>query len=127
MVALNQDLTVDSGDPLHAGKFRILEITVDNGANPPVVVDIDTAAITWALSDYAAKQPGKAATAILSKTVGDGITISDGPNGVFQVQLDPADTLALEGRYYHEAEIDIASKPTVVVQGLVDILRSITN
>ena len=37
----------------------------------------------------------KGDTAVISKTDADGITITDGPNGKFQVVLDPADTVGL--------------------------------
>jgi hypothetical protein len=41
-------------------------------------------------------------TPLISKTTGDGITITDGPNGICQVKVDATDTVALgEGDFAH--------------------------
>lgn len=78
-----------------AGDDQTFDISVtDAGA-----VDLTGASVTWILR----RAPGS--PAILTKTVGSGITIQDGPGGIFRLTLDEADTEALSGLYYHEAEV----------------------
>ena len=65
-------------------------------------VNITGATIKWtARSD-------KNSTAVISKTVGSGITITNGSGGVFQVALTAANTATLRGRYVHEAVVTIS-------------------
>ena len=48
----------------------------------------------------------KTSLADVTKTVGSGIVIEDGLNGIFSVLINPDDTVYLEaGKYYHEAVI----------------------
>ena len=76
------------------------------------IVPITGATITWVLAK-SNKGP-----AIVTKTTGDGITITDDLGGVFEIVLDPADTAALKGQHYHEGElVDAASRPATVVFG----------
>jgi hypothetical protein len=80
-----------------SGDDKVITVTVYD--NDDVVVDITSATITYQLS-----QNVKSA-AIISKTVGSGITLTDPTSGVFTITFDPADTASLSGRYYHECEI----------------------
>ncbi len=54
-----------------------------------------------------------------NKTVGSGIVITDGPNGLYEVTVLPADTAALDGRYYHETEMILGGKTRTVMVGTV--------
>lgn len=99
---------------LFAGDTKVLDITVkdDEGA----VVDITDATIRWQLARSVN------APAVLQKAVGSGITISDGPNGLFEVALANADTETLKGAFYHEAEVILPdSTIATVVTGAVTI------
>ena len=95
MTKQSQDFLMWSGDD------KTITVTVYD--NDDVVVDITGATITWELSQNVDS------TALISKTVGSGITLSDPTNGIFTIALDPADTASLSGRYYHEAEITDAA------------------
>ena len=95
MTKQNQDFTIWSGDD------KVITVTVYD--NDDVIVDITAATITWQLSQNVNS------AALITKTVGSGIALSDPTNGQFTVTLDPADTASLSGRYYHEAEITDSS------------------
>ena len=103
MTATGQNVTMRSGDT------KRLQFTVTDAAG--TAVDLTGATITWVL---AAKLGG---TTLLTKTIGFGITVNDASAGRFHVDLDPADTAALAGTYYHEAEVvdALGNKSTVAV------------
>lgn len=100
---------------LYAGDDKLLTVTVTDGEGEPV--DLTGAQkIRWQLG----KGPGK--TPIVEKALGQGIEVTDGPGGIFTVTLDSADTEALKGSYYHEAEvIDEDGNVSTVLTGTVTI------
>jgi hypothetical protein len=83
---------------MFAGDSKILDVHITDTDNAPV--DITNDIVRWQLAKTVTDRPP-----LLAKSVGDGITIVDGPQGRFEVQLDPDDTLPLKGQYYFEAEI----------------------
>lgn len=92
MTSLSQNVTMWSGD---SKKLRFTVID-DAGA----AKNLTGAAIVW----KAAKTAGSS-TALITKSVGSGITITDPTGGLFEVRLDPADTASLSGDFYHEAQV----------------------
>ena len=80
-----------------SGDTKILSITAQTSTG--TALNLNGAVITWQLF------PLGGGTALLTKTIGGGITITDASNGVFQVKIDPADTADLAGSYNHEAQI----------------------
>ncbi len=68
------------------------------GADVTLNVTLDPVAnITgWALTFTLKHDPGDRETGLITKTVGSGITITDGPNGQFDVTLDEADSEGLQ-------------------------------
>lgn len=94
---------------MHAGDSRVLRVTItDDGTG----FDITGATITWVL------KRGPSAAAVLTKSTGGGVAIIDGPNRVFDVTLDEADTEDLAGLYYHEADVEESSGDhSTVVRG----------
>lgn len=99
-----------------AGDTRNLNITVydeDNGGNK----NIANATIKWVLYDEAAE------SAVLTKTLASGITITSGLLGQFTVSLTPANTVSLTpGVYYHEVEvIDETGNVSTVLTGHITI------
>lgn len=98
MTKTNQDFTMWSGDD------KTLTITVTDAND--VVVDLTGAsALVWIL-----KRSKHAAAILVTKGLGAGVTITDAENGIFTVDLNPADTAALtQNNYYHEAQITDAS------------------
>lgn len=72
--------------------------------------DLTAATLTWRLTrDYAV--PG-----VLKKTTADDITITNASGGLATVALAVADTLDLQGTYYHEVKADYGSGVEVTWQ-----------
>ena len=92
-----------------AGDTKYLDISVKD-PNTGDAVAITSATITW----KAYKSQGRAV--VLSKSTSSGITITDGPGGVFRVTLTAgSDTSALKGDYVHEWKITFSD--TTVLRG----------
>lgn len=107
--AMIQNFTMVSGDT------RTLTVRVRDPDD--AVVAITGATIRW----RAARSYGKTAN-ITKATGGSGITITDGPNGVFVVTLDPADTASLYGTFYHEAEVTFSDDTvSTVLRGTMKV------
>ena len=51
--------------------------------------------------------------------------ITDAANGVFEVTIDAADTVNLNGRYHHEAEVTLGGVPFTVMRGVAVILPTV--
>lgn len=83
---------------LTEGDTARFDVTVKDSAG--VVVDLTgVAAIAWQLARSAFS------TADLTKSIGSGVTVTDAVNGIFQVEMDPADSTDFLGDFFHEAEI----------------------
>ncbi len=98
---------------LFIGDDQNLNVTVlDDDGN---IVDITSAsAIDWTMS------ADEFASAVISKSLGSGITITDGPNGVFRVTLDTTDTESLDsGTYYQKSRVTLGGNRTHVAIGTV--------
>jgi hypothetical protein len=79
-----QNSPITHRDQFVAGDDKTLRITIDN----------DGSIAGWALSFIFKRSRFDAdADALFTKTVGDGVTISDAVNGVVDVQIDRADTV----------------------------------
>jgi hypothetical protein len=102
---------------MFAGDTKILEITVTDDSN--AVINITGVLIRWQLSKTVKDPP------LVSKAVGSGITIVNGPAGRFDVLINPADTLALIGSHYHEVEIDDSGVISTVLTGKVTITEAL--
>lgn len=111
-------------DALHAGDDATITITVtEDGTADGAVVDISGAtAITWGLETDASTPVRQ-----ITKTLGSGITVTDGPNGVFEVQIDAADTASLSaGKYKHQARVTYSGgDKETVIQGAAVIVASV--
>lgn len=99
---------------LIAGDTKTLEVDVKaNG----VVVNIGAAsAIIWQMSTSPF-----ADNSVVSKGLGTGVTITSGPQGLFTVRLDSADTILLGGVYYHFARVTLGSEIATIFLGLLAI------
>lgn len=105
---------IDQNFELWSGNHATLTIPVLNAAG--AVVPITGAAIKWVLSKAVDS------AALVTKTVGAGVTITNGAGGIFTVALLPADTSSLWGIYYHEAEVtDGSGNIVTVLTGQADI------
>jgi hypothetical protein len=58
----------------------------------------------WGL-EFVVKNAAAEEEKLISKTVGDGITITDGPNRTFRVTVDAGDTLGWRGGWYDYAVV----------------------
>jgi hypothetical protein len=77
------------------GESKILDVAeVDD-------TDISSQEITWILFD---EDPDDAE--VTKTTGGGGIDIDNGTAGEFEIELDPADTEGVTGRFQHECRID---------------------
>ncbi len=84
------------------------------------VVPITGASIVFILS------VNEFSAALVTKTTGAGIVISNGQGGEFTVTLDVADTEPLVGEHYFEAEVtDTGGKVSTVVLGVIDIRQNV--
>lgn len=102
------DFTMFSGDT------KIIQVTVqdDTGA----AVDVSSPmVIIWQLSRKVTSP------ALITKSIGLGISVINGPLGQFQIMLAPADTAALKGDYYQEIEINDNGAISTVLSGTVTI------
>lgn len=101
-----------------SGDDGTITVTVTDKNNDPV--DITGSTITWAMGLI------RTGSVILTKTVGNGVVISDGPSGVFVVTLNQADAENLIGDFDHEAQVILASgQKKTVLRGTVTIPRDL--
>jgi len=106
---------------MYAGEDKILTVTVTDAAGD--VVDLTDASIEWVM-----KRTADDTTALVTKTLADGITCASPATGVFTVTLEAADTEELGGAsYLHEAEVtDAGDNVSTVTRGVVTIKKSLT-
>jgi hypothetical protein len=94
---------------MFSGDSRVLTITVTDSAG--TAKNITGATINFSLF----KSVGGAA--ILSKTVGNGITITDPTNGVFTVTFETHETEDRDGHFKYEIEVtDSSGNKCTIVQ-----------
>lgn len=94
---------------IRAGDKKIIVVTVLDASGDAQNLT-ETPAIRFAL----ARQLG--AETLVEKTLGAGVEVTDGPGGVIEVTLSPADTASLRpGGYYFEVELrDENGNPTTL-------------
>ena len=101
-----QSLSVKSGDTLK------LPITVKDSAG--AIKDLTGASAIFTIARAVLT------AALITKTVGSGITISAPATGVLDVLIDAADSDALDGTYYFECEVtDQAGDKATVAFGFI--------
>lgn len=117
---------------MHRGDNRTLTYTVVDQQTPPVVVDITGAVLGWALARQdpstttAQPIPG---TTLVTKSVGSGITITDGPNGELEIDIASSDTVGFIAplEYYHELQMTLGGDVTTLVFGKITLKREIVS
>lgn len=124
MTSLNQN------DTFYANNKRVLKFTLTNeDESPAIALDCTDLTVRWAMSKFSSTGQ-YLTTPILEKTEADGITFeSDDPTlGVVLVTIDPVDTAALSGKFYHELEvIDGSGNPVIVATGTLIIKKNVEN
>jgi hypothetical protein len=109
MAMFDQDFEMFQGDT------KQLVVSVVDGDG--LAVDLSGATITWKL--FKSKSGN---VADVTKTIGNGLTVTNATAGEFTVDLAEADTVNLIGTYFHEAKVqDIRGYKTVVMVGKVTI------
>ncbi len=90
-------------DLVFAGNTIRIDFTVTTGGTAGGVT-----VAQWAMFDKRPEEAIASQTAAVSKTLGSGITVADGSvtgTVVVSVVLQPADTNALDGDFYHELRL----------------------
>lgn len=101
---------------IFAGDSQRLEVEVFD-PDGELVDLLGVQAITWHLSRTVHHRP-----AIVEKSIGQGVTVVDAPNGRVDIEIDPADTEGRSGRHYHEIEvIDEQGHVSTILTGTVTI------
>lgn len=118
MTAENQNFTMRSGDSL------VIEFTVDDGTDPRDITGLE---VWWWASPLNQAGQFSSTPKIQKDNVGTGgLAITDGLNGVFQVTLSNADSNALQGEFYHEAQVrDLLGDIYTVAVGTQTIARDL--
>lgn len=101
MAEINQNVGTTATDPLHRGTDYRLRISVVEADDS--VVDLNAVqSIVYTLHGVApSKDPD--APALITKSVGSGVSVTDASGGVFEVDVLKDDTLPLwPGKYYHQ-------------------------
>lgn len=114
--------------PMHRGDDRDLTFTVVDEA--AAAVDITGATLTWVLANQDPKITGSPAprgSALVTKTVGSGITITDAVAGEGTVSILPADTTGLKApaSYYYELQVVLSGKTTTILFGNITLSRDL--
>ncbi len=105
---------------MSAGDAKDLDFTVTD--QDAVKLDLTSAPIKWKV----ARDPYSSVLLSKSSTDITEITSTDLPNGIFTVFLKEADTLGLDGVFYHEAEIrDANDDPFTITKGHITLTRTL--
>ena len=105
---------------IYQGDTRTLTVTVYDLDGK--ITSISGASIKWVVYKRSS------GTIYISKTVGSGITITDGANGLFEIALPRDDTLNLLGRYNHECELkDGSNNYSTIFTGYFKVIASKAN
>lgn len=99
------------------GDAKSYRITVRDAAN--AVVDLTA---VQAIKAQFRKHPHSAA--VITKTLGAGITVENAVNGVFRIDIDPADTSSLgnwKQTYGFDVQVTMGDDPVTVARGRLTI------
>jgi len=108
MAQTDQDFEMYQGDD-----FSIEFETVDEAG---AALDISGATIEWNAWDRG--------VSVLKKTTTSGISITDGPGGIFVVTLEPTDTYSLPAKtYFHGANVSLIADHFLTVATGIMTLR----
>lgn len=105
---------IDQNFEMHSGDTKDILVSVLDELDAVVNITGATAVFILSNNPYSA--------AIVTKSSGSGIVITDGPAGILTVSLDPADTAALAGSFYYEVELtDASGRVSTIVVGQINI------
>lgn len=115
----DQELTMFRGDAKAWG------FTITDPDDPDLPVDITSASVTFTAKRKASDDDDDA---IVQKSVGSGVTITDGPNGRCSVQLQESDTddLTVPLTLRWDLEIEGSDGKQTVAAGTLRVMVDIT-
>lgn len=100
------------------GQTVKIRSTVWSDYDAKIPADITGAAITTMIK----KNPrDKDVDALFSKTVGSGVTIIDGPNGICETLLTKANTLTFGNKVVFETEAILSDGTTSIRSGILEL------
>ena len=105
---------------MHQGDTKRLLIAVKDPAGVAISL-VAATSVKW----WVAKKVTSTAR-LLEKSEGSGITVTNAAGGLLTITIDPDDTEAVSGDYYHELEvIDSAGDIGTVLRGTMSIARAL--
>ena len=109
---------LDTNFSMVSGDSKDIVVTVLDENDQVVPITGATIVFILSVNEFSA--------ALVTKSTGAGIVITNGPRGVFTVTLDVADTEPLIGEHYFEAELtDAGGRVSTVVLGTIDIRKNV--
>ena len=103
---------------MYAGDTVVLNVSAKEADGS--VLDLTGLSIMWAMGR------SNNSTALLSKSVGHGVTIVNAQNGEFRVTLAQNETATLNGSYYHEIRVADGDTSSVILAGSLEFTPTIT-
>lgn len=108
-------------DGYQAGDTLTLKYTVTNSDD--TAMNLTGASLKFAVATV--NPDGELGSALAEKTIGDGITVTDAPNGLCEVEIEDGDITA-GGTYRHELEVTTSdSKSYTVAYGSIRAKQAI--
>lgn len=102
---------------MFSGETKEIEVhVVDDAGND---VNLTGYSISWILSRY------YGGTAVITKTVGSGITVTDAAHGLFKITVTATESAGYAGQYVHRALIDLSGVKAMVLAGTFVVLESV--
>lgn len=122
-----QEVNITKENEFFTGTDRVLQFSVVDTSD--VAVNITGWALQWGLWRYpVTRSASGVTTALVSKTDGSGITITNGAGGVCQVAVADSDTDGLEGSdsplYWHELRRTDSGNEDILAYGTVVLRQS---
>lgn len=100
---------------LYSGDSKKLNASIVDENNAPL--NLTNATFKWVLANDTAT--------VLSKSIGNGITITNAPYGQCTISITTADTQSLSGTYIHEARVtDSNGNSSIVFSGTVTVKKA---
>lgn len=115
MAETDQNVGLD-GRPVFAGDSLMIDFAVETGGTAAGV-----SAAEWGLFERAPVAGTVGQTALLAKTLVDGITVADGTEGnvVVSVSVPEGETTTFPGLHYQELRLTVSGDTFRVAQGQV--------
>lgn len=108
------------------GKLRGQDFSIQQGEDYTLEFTVSDKDLTGAGARWILAKSSASNAALVSKTVGVGVTIPVGTDGVVNVALDDTDTNDIDGTFHHELEVTDSSGAVQIVSiGCILVAASI--